>query len=737
MKRTLCLILALALCLALGIPAAAESPDEQLKRVTLQVKTTLDVGDDYDAFNGDSYVYAGRTWWRLSWSKDDESLNVTSDDEGKVYAYDRYFYNEDYVRASGLHFPAFGREEAAAAAERFLPTVLGDGEGFVLDEQRDSLRDYGRYYLSGSLTLKGVPTEVGIRLVFRSADGLLTSFRRTDEETFITGPVPSATPALGEAEAIEALRAAVGNELSWSYTDYETHEARLFYQVSMDSSVMVDAQTGELRNRWNGFRGYSNASGGASEPEEAAAADEAKGLTPQELAGAEKLVGVLDGEALKAAALREAAFGLTEDFVLGSVTYRSAQPSVDPAALAEGEEPDDTVTAYYRLTRTLDGPEYGLTQEEYDGLLRDGYTPTVVKQITADARTGEVQYLYTNYSGFGWRDKDDPKDAPVVSPAALAFLQERYGSRLPLCEQSRAEQHIWSVPVDSFTYTRMEAGYPCPMNTISVSVNHATGFVDSFSAVWDEELRFGPSGPLVGEEAAVDSFLACYRAKLCYVTVPEDPDNWESPRSWLLVYLPESEGWVSGVDAVTGEADLSSRSGGETVVSYGDLSGSYARKEIETLAAYGVGFYGVDEFRPAAQVTELDMLLFMLSAVGWQPDYETYANAGEEELARLYSAGYSQGFLDTREQQPGRIVTRSELCRCFVSLSGLEEAARLQGIYRCGFTDEEDIPAADLGFVAIAKGLGVVCGDTDGAFRPGDGATRQELAVMLFRYLSR
>ena len=131
------------------------------------------------------------------------------------------------------------------------------------------------------------------------------------------------------------------------------------------------------------------------------------------------------------------------------------------------------------------------------------------------------------------------------------------------------------------------------------------------------------------------------------------------------------------------------------------------------------------------------MLLFMLSAVGWQPDYETYANAGEEELARLYSAGYSQGFLDTREQQPGRIVTRSELCRCFVSLSGLEEAARLQGIYRCGFTDEEDIPAADLGFVAIAKGLGVVCGDTDGAFRPGDGATRQELAVMLFRYLSR
>ena len=67
----------------------------------------------------------------------------------------------------------------------------------------------------------------------------------------------------------------------------------------------------------------------------------------------------------------------------------------------------------------------------------------------------------------------------------------------------------------------------------------------------------------------------------------------------------------------------------------------------------------------------------------------------------------------------------------------MQEAARLQGIFRCGFTDEEEIPEEDLGYVAIAKGLGVVQGDRDGAFRPAEGATRQELAVMLYRYLSR
>ena len=95
MKRILSLALVLALLLALGMPAAAETAEEQLKRVTLQVKTTLDIGDDYTSFNGDSYTYGGRAWWWLYWEKEDESLYVTCDDEGKVYSFDHYYYNED------------------------------------------------------------------------------------------------------------------------------------------------------------------------------------------------------------------------------------------------------------------------------------------------------------------------------------------------------------------------------------------------------------------------------------------------------------------------------------------------------------------------------------------------------------------------------------------------------------------------------------------------------------------
>ena len=151
---------------------------------------------------------------------------------------------------------------------------------------------------------------------------------------------------------------------------------------------MVDARTGELLDRWNGGRSAYNG-WGAAEPEEApAAADEAKGLTPQEIAAAEKFENVLDGEALKAAAMAEEAFGITSDFELGAVTYRAAQPSVDLSLLPEGEEPDDTVIASFRLVKTLTGPEFGLSQKEFDELLDSGYTPAVWKTFTADARSG-------------------------------------------------------------------------------------------------------------------------------------------------------------------------------------------------------------------------------------------------------------------------------------------------------------------------------------------------------------
>lgn len=737
MKKLLCFCLAAVLLLAAALPAAA-SQDEELKAILPAVKAALDISDDYTYFNADSRVVAGHTWWSLSWDMEGESLYVGCDEAGRVcrmnlwregdYDYSYYGYSRPYE----LHFPDFTYDDAVAAAQTFLAKVLDKAEGVRFDSRQDSLRGGTTYYLNGILTLNGVDTETWVSLNLRTADGGVIYFSRSDEGTVIEGGVPSPVPAFDAAAALPKFRSVYSAVPQWTLT--EEHAAKLVYVVTPQMDAMLDAQTGELLSR--SYYGYGY---GSEAPMEAAVAEEAddavRELTPAELAGAEKLTGCLDGEALFAAARQEPAFGLTEDYILGSVRYTAAQPSMDPALLEEGAARDDGVTASYSLNLPLESAAFGLTEKEFADLQGRGCRPEVQKWITADAFTGEVLSISTYYSGFGWRETE--KSAPTaLSAAAKDFLERRYGDELPLCGEPEIYQSTWNVPVNRYSYTRMEAGYPCPMNSISLSVNAATGFVDSFRCAWDEELTFGAAGPVVGEDAAVDSLLACYDAKLSYVLLPENADDWETVWHWKLVYTLQSEGYVWQVDALTGEADYITWDGNDDIA-YTDLAGSYAAAEIEKLASFGVGFRGVGEFRPTAKVTELDMLLLMLSVNGYWLDYEEYAHADGEALAWLYAEGVSYGFLTSREQRPDRLVTRSELCRCFVGLSYLQAAAELPGIFRCGFTDEDAIAPEDVGYIAIAKGLGVVKGDRNGAFRPNDGATRQELAVMLYRYLDR
>ena len=53
------------------------------------------------------------------------------------------------------------------------------------------------------------------------------------------------------------------------------------------------------------------------------------------------------------------------------------------------------------------------------------------------------------------------------------------------------------------------------------------------------------------------------------------------------------------------------------------------------------------------------------------------------------------------------------------------------------FAEAAAIPAADLGYAAIAQGLGIIKGDDRGNFAPGRTSTRCEAAYMLWLYMKR
>ena len=129
---------------------------------------------------------------------------------------------------------------------------------------------------------------------------------------------------------------------------------------------------------------------------------------------------------------------------------------------------------------------------------------------------------------------------------------------------------------------------------------------------------------------------------------------------------------------------------------------------------------------PAAQLTQEDALILLLSAVGY-----TY-----EDENVIYEVAYENN-LAVSEKDPDKLLTRAEFVKMLVGATKYGAAAELQDLFRCGFSDDADISGEYYGYVAIAEALGVVKGDSDHNFNPDRIITRREAAVMLYNFMSR
>ncbi len=96
---------------------------------------------------------------------------------------------------------------------------------------------------------------------------------------------------------------------------------------------------------------------------------------------------------------------------------------------------------------------------------------------------------------------------------------------------------------------------------------------------------------------------------------------------------------------------------------------------------------------------------------------------------RLYELGVVNG-VETHRFAPGTVVTRGAFVTILGRLAGIDAAEYTQ----LSFTD---VQAEDWygPYVAWAAETGITLGFEDGSFRPGDNISREQLAVMLLRYI--
>lgn len=727
MKKLLSLILTLALACSLAVPAAAAGQaDERLAAVTAQVKTTLDLDtDSYTEFYGNLDDDPLCPTWYLEWYGDGKSLSVSAAEDGKVLSY--YRSADSAVSSSNQFaptFPAGDRESAKQAALAFLDKVLAEGETAALDETRGATIRLGatRYRFYGEILVNGLSAGLPFSIAVNCEDNAVVSFYRDDLGGLIMGDVPSPQAKTTAAQAADKLRTTLAMRLEYVLPEDST-QAVLRYLPESGDEYYVDAATGELVNLSELYRqaaegdfgAYKNYATGAEATADTAAPEEA-GLSAAEQEGVTKLEGVLDRDALDAQVRALSELGL-DDYTLATVSY-----SVGREADENGVTP---VTATLRYGKQVGSASWRRT-------------------AAVDARTGELLSLYS----FAPLTEDGPErtvDAGQAQKAAgdfLASLAPDQSGRTALYNSSDALESEYAVS-HSFTYAQKENGYFYTGNVFYVGVDATDGSISSYEKVFDDTVTFDSPDGIISMEDAINAWLGTYETSLRYILVPAAID-FSQPEykpleamgySYLyrlaLGYQLERDDYLTGIDAKTGQPTAPSWTAAETAITYDDLDGHWAREKIETLARYSVGYTG-GSFQPGKVMTQLDLVALLVSTEGYlyQPDEEGAADS-------LYERAYSLGILERGERDDGALLTRAQTVKLILDAAGYGPVARLEGIFRTGFFDDGEIPAAYYGYAALAQGLGVVGGAPGSKFLPNAGTTRAEAAVMLYNLMSR
>lgn len=736
LKRFAAALTAGVLTLSLAAPAlAAEAADARLAKVTLAVKGVLSISDAYTEFYGEPDETALGTRWNLSWSGDDEQLQITATDAGKVVSLNRWEkggVQPVYSSAVGRNSPAFPpmtMDQAKAHAQAFLDKVLSDNETVEFEENESESLSATSYTFRGEIRLNGLASPMSVSVRVRLSDGEVTRFWRGDVSDYAGEPAPAATFTTAE-KAREQLKSTLDLRLEyvldWDGGEGAEKKAVLRYLPNSTDEFYVDAATGELVNltelREKLRRDYETGSGAAnkfmaSAAMDAAAPEAAPTLTPTELEGVAKLEDVLDKDALdkKIRAWKE--LGL-DKYTLGAANY-----SVDRET---GE-----VTAWVSYAKNTE-----------EGIYR--------RNVTVDAKTGDLVSMYgygpSRYElqVTGGRDENAPAaiTAKNAQAKASAFLTKLWPEQFAKTEAYNGPDAAGKAAEWNFTFAQKENGYFFPGNSISVQVD-ADGYITGFSKSFDDGVVFDSADGLISMDAAVDAWCESYPVELEYMEVPIALDMREQfmpLRNAGYTYynalkpgyaLGEQDGWCSGVDAKTGQV-VREKGGEAEKMAYDDLDGHWAKAILDELARFRVGWLG-GKAEPDKALTQLDYLKLLASMDG----YTVTEREGEKGWDWLYDYAYRQGLLTREERAEDETVTRAGMVKMLLNSMGYGEVARLPGIFRCDFADAASIPEADLGYAALAQGLGIISGDGEGNYAPTRSSTRAEAAVLVWNYLKR
>lgn len=709
MKRLVSFLLCLCMVLTTVTPAfAAEDDAEAMKSALLVVKNRIDIPTEYSQFEYSSGETNGQVTWNFFWTnpKGGDSISVRADHAGRIVRYQVYSGNPDKNIP-----PQMTKEEAIDSAKKLLSKTLPEIADKLVLERAEVYRYNDRYGITFVCQEHGVPVTDQTVLV---------------ELDYRTGVCFVISSQIDYDAEIKAPGTLVGNDTIFSRWDemagltleYTVNggKGELWYNVTGDIRP-IHAETGEIIPEdvvWEKAEtedSVTSGDGGGASNE--TFRDQ---LTPEEEEKNQELAGLISKEKADSIVRSYTALALgASDSLYGTYLYR------DTSAYGEDKR------SYWRL--------------EYSGPVTKGENPNRA-YACVDAKTG----VLLSFRAYG-KNTDDPgrvgeitakNNAKAILKAAAAEIANKTDDGVrtnPGKETVSAEYR--------FRFGRVENDIPVSNHQITVSVSSSSGKVTEYTRTWKENVTFEDPSKVISTEEACGILHTYQDPKLEYYTQTVylyDVDSDAETVDWYysgiptkkkisLAYLgPEN---VRRIDAIDKSVDAYGGVKESDPKVYSDIKGHFAEREIQILLDIGILPEG-EKFEPNRKVTQIDLLYFILAA---QPQYITFNADGSVNVNELYRIAIERGIVTEAERNAQKLVTRAEAARMIVRCTEFAKIAKNPNAFKSDYRDAASIPSADLGYVVVAKELGIMQG-SGGMFRPNYVMTRGEAICMIFKYLT-
>jgi hypothetical protein len=704
-KRIIGILTAAALTLSLApvtAPVFAAETDG-LEAAILAAKRLIDVPAEMDEFNYAHYTSGiedadGSPYvtYSLNWSGDYGAVSAEVAD-GKLLSFYRYDMGQEQIKDSA----AVSRDDARKTAESFLAAAdkeLAAKMELVKTTNVVNARAYGFSFV---MKENGIPADfVTAQIDVDKYTGELANYYWNG--IFEKPDLPDGKSSISKEEAAEAFLAADGVRPEYrAWYDRENKKRFVMPVYALKSRYLaIDAATGESITTGADFPVFVGMR--TANAEDAKADDEgAPQLTEAEIAALDTLGGLLTADEARAALIR-----LFPDARNGNVSSESIRR--DPF--------DETrYTWSFRFEKELAAGEVGVR---------------TYADASVDAKTGEVLTWHYSENAPNAGSPRVSYDSALKTASDFVEKNTRAGRTLRLSEEDEERIDYYRTTEDeiynySFGFDRYENDVIFRDNGVNIVVDARTGKIMNYNCNWFENIDIPPAGERGWANERDTAFnLYDFNSEFGLKYTKVYPSDGGKAFTVLVWHWTAPEGYNYIIDGESFErlGNDGKRYVNVSEMSYDDITGHWVEAVVNELLENGYYING-DSFVPGERITQEVFLHYLYS-----PEQSYYGS--RDEFYRMLA---NNGVVKPEERAPDAEISRYDAAKFVIRHIGQQRVAEHPEVFTNVFND--NVAEEYRGYVAVAKALSIIGGDSTGNFNGGRILTRAEAAVVILNAL--